>query len=319
MNAAVVHSFDAPPRYETFADPIPQADEILVTVTAAGLHPIVKSLAKGTHYGSTGQLPFVPGVDGVGRTPDGVRVLFGSSRPPYGTFAKRSITRRSMCTPLPDALDDAIVAAMINPAMSSWAALAHRAHFVSGENILILGATGCSGHLAVQIARRFGARRIVAVGRNPRALEETKSLGADATILLNQDRDGLVSAFRDEISNNKIDVILDYLWGPPAEALLAAVVQKGLDHESRRLRYIQIGNSAGPNLSLHAATLRSSGLELIGSGFGSVSMDKIFESLRAVLQEAAKQPFRIKLAAAPLRDVEKLWNSHEHARLVFQP
>jgi len=318
MNAAVVHSYDQPPRYKAFRDPVPATDEILVTVTAAGLHPIVRALAKGAHYGSTGQLPLIPGVDGVGRTDDGARVLFGSSHPPYGTFAERSITRRAMCMPLPDSLDDATVAAMINPAMSSWAALAHRAHFAAGESILILGATGSAGHLAVQIAKRLGAKRIVAVGRNPRALEETKSLGADTIISLNQDREALIAAFRAEI-NLGLDVVLDYLWGAPAEALLAAIVQKGLDHDAGRLRYIQIGNSAGPTISLNAATLRSSGLELIGSGFGSVSMEKIFESLRSILQEAAKSPFQNKIVTAPLRDVERLWNTPEDARLVFQP
>ena len=194
-----------------------------------------------------------------------------------------------MCTPLPDNLDDATVAAMINPAMSSWAALAHRAHFAAGESIFILGATGSAGHLAVQIARRLGAKRVVAVGRNPRALEETISLGADAVISLNQDREALIAAFRAEI-NLGLDVVLDYLWGAPAEALLAAIVQKGLDHDAGRLRYIQIGNSAGPTITLPAASLRSSGIELIGSGFGSVSMEKIFESLRSDPSGGRKKP-----------------------------
>jgi len=319
MNAAVVHSFDNPPRYETFADPVPEADEVLVTVTAAGLHPIVKSLAKGAHYGSTGHLPLIPGVDGVARLESNERVLFGSARPPYGTFAQRSIAKPSMCSPIPDELDDATVAALVNPAMSSWAALTERIAFTPGESILILGATGAAGHLAVQIAKRFGAKRIVAVGRNPQALEEAKSLGADATISLNQDRDALVSAFRDEFAQHKIGVILDYLWGAPAEALLSAIVQKGLDHESWRIRYIQIGNSAGPTINLPAATLRSSGLEILGSGFGSVPMDKIFAALAAILKEAAKKPFQIKFTTAPLRDVEKLWNSDSESRLVFQP
>ncbi|MGB9029829.1 MAG: zinc-binding alcohol dehydrogenase family protein [Acidobacteriaceae bacterium] len=318
MNAAVVHSYDQPPRYETFPDPVPSADEVLIDVTAAGLHPIVKSLARGAHYGSTGQLPLIPGVDGVGRTADGTRVLFGATHPPYGTFADRSISRLALCTPLPANIDDTTVAALINPAMSSWAALTQRIQFAPGESTLILGATGSAGHLAVQIARRLGAKRVVAVGRNPQALEETKNLGADATISLNQDREALVAAFRAEI-NQGIDVILDYLWGAPAEALLAAIVQKGLDHAAGRLRYVQIGNSAGPTISLDAAALRSSGLELLGSGFGSVSMEKIFESLRSILQEAAKSPFRIKLITAPLSDVEKLWNTPEGARLVFQP
>jgi NADPH2:quinone reductase len=326
VNAAVVHSFDAPPRYETFPDPVPEADEVLVTVAAAGLHPIVRSLAKGVHYGSTGQLPLIPGVDGVGRTVSGsppleanTRVLFGAVRPPYGTFAERSVTKPSWCTPIPDELDDATVAAFINPAMSSWAALTQRTPFVPGESILILGATGAAGLLAVQIAKRFGAKRIVAAGRNPEALEETKSLGADATISLNQDRDALVSAFRDEFAKHRTDVILDYLWGAPAETLLAAVTQKGLDHGSWRIRYIQIGNVAGPTINLPAATLRSSGLELLGSGFGSVPIERIFDCLAAILKEAAKKPFQIKLTTAPLSEVEKLWNSTDDARIVFQP
>jgi NADPH2:quinone reductase len=318
MNAAVVESYEKPPRYATFTDPVPGEGEVLINVTAAGLHPIVKSLAKGAHYGSTGQLPFVPGVDGVGRAPDGTRVLFGAVRPPFGTFAERSITRAALCTPIPDALDDATVAAMMNPAMSSWAALEHRAHFAVGESVLILGATGLAGQMAVQIARRFGAKRIVAVGRNPEALEETRASGADAILSLHQDHDALVTAFRAELAG-KIDVVLDYLWGAPAEALLAAVVQKGLDHAAGRLRYIQIGNSAGPTISLVAAALRSSGLELLGSGFGSVSMENLFVSLRHVLDEAARKPFQIKLTTAPLRDVDKLWNSSEPGRLVFQP
>lgn len=318
MNAAVVESFDRPPCYTTFADPTPTAEEVLITVTAAGLHPIVKALAKGAHYGSTGQLPFIPGVDGVGRTPDGTRVLFGSTHPPYGTFAERSAARLAICTPLPDALDDATVAAMMNPGMSAWAALEHRAQFVAGESILILGATGSAGHMAVQIGRRLGAKRIVAAGRDPRALGETKALGADATLSLQQDHDALVAAFRAELAN-KVDVILDYLWGAPAEALLAAVVQKGLDHDAGRIRYIQIGNSAGPNITLPAATLRSSGLEMLGSGFGSVSMDKLFASLRGILAAATQEPFRMKVTTAPLRDVERLWNDPEDGRLVFVP
>ncbi len=318
MNAAVVESFDRPPRYSTFPDPTPSVDEVLITVTAAGLHPIVKALAKGAHYGSTGQLPLIPGVDGVGRTPDGARVLFGSTHPPYGTFAERSLTRPALCTPLPDALDDATVAAMMNPGMSAWAALEHRADFAAGESVLILGATGSAGHMAVQIARRFGARRIVAAGRNPEALEEAKTLGADTTISLQQEHHALVSAFRAELANG-IDVVLDYLWGAPAEALLDAVVQKGLDHDASRIRYIQIGNSAGPNITLPAAVLRSSGLELLGSGFGSVSMDKLFASLRGILAAAVKEPFHMKLTTAPLRDVERLWNAAGEARLVFVP
>ena len=217
MNAAVVEAFDRPPRYTTIADPVPSENELLVEVTAAALHPIVRALANGTHYGSTGQLNFVPGVDGVGRLPDGSRVYFGRTNDLYGTFAERSITQSWLTLPLPDSLDDATAAAMMNPGMSSWAALTARAKFAAGESVLILGATGIAGHLAVQIARRLGATRVIAAGRNPEALQQAATLGADATISLEQDPDALVADFRKHLSESKIDVVLDYLWGAPAE------------------------------------------------------------------------------------------------------
>ncbi len=129
MNAAVVHDFQAPPRYTSFTDPVAAEGEVLVRVSAVGLHPVVKSLANGSHYGSTGTLPFIPGIDGAGRLADGSRVYFGFSRPPFGTFAELTATARFMCLPAPDKLDDATIAAIANPGMSSWAALKARAQF----------------------------------------------------------------------------------------------------------------------------------------------------------------------------------------------
>ena len=197
-------------------------------VSAAGLHPIVKSLANGTHYGSTGVLPFIPGVDGVGRLEDGSRVYFGISRSPFGSFAERTVATKGICLPLPDGLDDATAAASANPAMSSWAALTVRAKFVAGESVLILGATGVGGKLAVQIAKRLGARRVIAAGRNPAALEELKGLGADAVISLGLDKAALVAAFRKEwVEAGGVDVVLDYLWGAPAEEFAGGDLAEG--------------------------------------------------------------------------------------------
>jgi NADPH2:quinone reductase len=320
MYAAVVHSFDAPPRYTTFADPVAGEGEKLVTVTAAGLHPIVKALAKGTHYGSSGELPFIAGIDGVGKLEDGTRVYFGIARSPFGTFAERSLAASWMCLPLPEAIDDVTAAGIANPAMSSWAALTARAKFVAGESVLILGATGVAGQLAVQIAKRLGARHVIAAGRNPHALEKLKTLGADSVISLDQDQAPLVSAIRTEIAETGVDIVLDYLWGQPAELVLQAISQKGLRKAGARIRFIQIGESAGKTISLPAATLRSSGLELLGSGFGSASLDQILQALAEFFQVAAKEPFQFHTKAAPLRDVEMLWNTAEEGtRLVFQP
>jgi NADPH:quinone reductase-like Zn-dependent oxidoreductase len=320
MNAAIVESFAKPPRYGSFADPVAEAGEVLVAVEAAGLHPIVKSLANGTHYGSTGALPFVPGVDGAGRLEDGTLVYFGASRTPFGTFAERAVTRREMYIALPTGLDAVTAAAIANPGMSSWVALEMRAQFRAGESVLILGSTGAAGQLAVQIAKRLGARRVVAAGRNAEALAAAKELGADAAISLDEPREALVTAFRSEIADHGVDVVLDYLWGEPAEAALAAIAQKGLSHAAPRIRFVQIGQSAGPTITLAGATLRSSGLELLGSGFGSASMQEIFAALAEFFKQAAQAPFATKLETVALRNVESLWNAPERgARLVFSP
>jgi len=320
MNAAVVHAFDAPPRCTSFADPVALDGEISVEVTAVGLHPIVKALANGSHYGSSGELPFIAGLDGVGRTADGRRVYFGIARSPFGSFAERTLAASWVCLPLPDGLDDVVCAGIANPAMSSWMALTGRAKLVAGENVLILGATGVAGQLAVQIARRLGARRVTTVGRNPQALEKLKSLGADSVLSLGLDRDALIAEFRQEHAQFGVDVVLDFVWGSPAETLLQAIGQRGLQKAARRIRFVQIGEAAGADISIAAATLRSSGLELLGSGSGSASLDQIRGALAEFFVQAAQDPFQFAVKAAPLRDVEALWNAPEQGtRLVFVP
>ena len=168
----------------------------------SGCHDAPGSAAPGDLHG---ELPFVPGVDGAGRLEDGTRVYFGISRAPFGTFAEQALAASWMTIPLPDGLDDATAAGIANPAMSSWVALTSRAKFVAGESVLILGATGAAGQLAVQIARRRGARRVVAAGRNPEALQKLMSLGADSVISLDQEPDALVAALNDRRAEHLAD------------------------------------------------------------------------------------------------------------------
>ena len=225
-----------------------------------------------------------------------------------------------MCLPLPEAIDDLTAAGIANPAMSSWAALTARARFVAGESVLILGATGVAGQLAIQIAKRLGARRVVAAGRNPQALEKLKTLGADSVISLDQDQAPLVSAFRTEIAEQESMSSLTTSGASPLSSCFKPFRKKACEKAGARIRFIQIGESAGKTISLPAATLRSSGLELLGSGFGSASLEQIRQSLAEFFEVAAKEPFRFHTKAAPLRDVETLWNSAEEGtRLVFQP
>lgn len=292
---------------------------MIVSVSAAGLHPLVRGLARGTHYGSSGSLPFVPGVDGVGRLQDGTRVFFMLPRSPFGSFAERTVVRGSLCLPLAEGLDDATAAGTANPGMSSWVALKVRARLAAGESVLILGATGSAGQLAIQIAKRMGAGRVIAAGRDPQE-PRLKELGADAVVSLNQERADLVAAYRREWAVSGVDVVLDYLWGQPAEILLEAIAQKGLQHAASRMRYVQIGSIAGETISVPGATLRSSKLELLGSGFGSASLPEILQSISEFLQESARQPFQARIETAPLHDVEAIWGqTDQSARVVFRP
>jgi NADPH:quinone reductase-like Zn-dependent oxidoreductase len=312
MKAAVVESFESPPRYGTFAEPVAGPNETLVAVSAAALSPLVKAQSAGKHYSSEASFPFVPGVDGVGTLPDGRRVYFAFPKRPFGAMAERVAVRDNLWVPLPDDLDDAIAAAIANPGMSSWAALTARAKLVSGETVLVNGATGAAGRLAVQIAKHLGAGKVIATGRNPARLEALPDLGADVVISLDQPEAELVRRFREEIGGG-VNVILDYLWGKSAEHLIAAAA--GVE---ARLRFVQIGSISGATIALPGAALRSSGLELLGSGLGSCSLPELVGSIGALMKVVIPARLAIETETLPLAEVETGWmRDTGDRRLVF--
>ncbi|MGC2183634.1 MAG: zinc-binding alcohol dehydrogenase family protein [Terriglobales bacterium] len=321
MKAAVLHALGAIPRFEDFPDPQPGQDEVLVHVTAASLKNIDKVLASGTHYGSDGQLPTVCGVDGVGVLENGTRVFCGGARRPYGMMATLSVVPRTWCVPVPEGVDDCIAAALPNPALSSWLPLTWRAQLKRGETVLVLGATGVAGKLAVQIAKHLGAGRVVAAGRNERILQTLASLGADATISLSQSDEALALAFRREALRGHFDIVLDYVWGHPTEVLLAALTGHDVRAESRGVRLIEIGEMAGPTILLSAAALRSSGIEISGTGGGSVPHRVIFDAFPKVWSLAASGQLHIDTERVPLADVESAWRKNDLPgwRLVIVP
>ncbi len=318
MKAAVLRQWGSAPRFEEFEDPVAQENEVLVKVRAASLKPIDKAMASGSHYASFLELPAVCGLDGVGTLEDGKRVFFGGPRKPFGTMAEKTVAPRAFCFPLPDELDDAVAAALPNPAGSSWLPLKWRAQLKTGETVLVLGATGISGKLAVQIAKILGAGRVIAVGRNPQVLETLPALGADVTLQLEKPGQNLAEAFGHLVKDG-IDIVIDYLWGSPAEALLAAFTGHELTAEMRATRWIEIGASAGPTISLPAAALRSSGLEIYGSGGGSVPRHAIMEAVPKILEYAASGKLQIDVKRVPLREVEAAWNQNSAERVVFIP
>ena len=186
MKPAVLRELGKPPRFEEFAEPTAGKDEAVVRVRAASLKAIDRQLASGSHYASPRELPVVCGTDGVGELEDGSRVFFGGPRRPYGAMAERTVAPRAFCFAVPAEIDDDTAAALPNPGVSAWLSLTHCARLAAGETVLILGATGVTGQLAVQIAKLLGAKRVIGAGRNERALGKLRELGADATIQLNQ-------------------------------------------------------------------------------------------------------------------------------------
>src|SRR6202789_3222283 len=196
MKAAIVRGAGQTPVYGDFAEPAAAAGECVVSVAAAAISQLVRGRAAGTHYSSSGQFPFVAGVDGVGRLDDGRRVYFVLPKAPFGAMAERVVVAPEQCLTLPDELDDVTAAAIAIPGISSWAAYKERAKLKAGETVLFNGATGASGRLAVQIAKFLGARKVIATGRNLDALREVAALGADVTIPLVEDETALEDRFK---------------------------------------------------------------------------------------------------------------------------
>jgi NADPH:quinone reductase-like Zn-dependent oxidoreductase len=317
MHAAVVRSFDHPPRYEAVEPPRAHGEhDLLVDVLAAGLHPRVRSSANGSHYTSGDDLPLIPGIDGVGRTPDGDLVYFVLPDTALGAMAEQTVVDRRRSVALPADTDAATIAAAMNPAMSSWIALRARIAMQPGQRVLVLGATGNAGQMAVEIAKHLGAGHVIGAGRDAERLAALADLGADVTVsLAGEDADDALGE-----AAAGVDVVVDYLWGTPAERAIRALVTHRHDR-SRRLDWIQIGSVAGPDVALPSAALRAANLRIMGSGQGSVTTAAIVAELPALASAIAAGTLKVNAAQVPLCEVETAWNAPTAPghRVVFTP
>lgn len=315
MNAAVLHAFDKLPAFEQFPDPVAQEDELIVRVQAAALKPVDKQIASGSHYASPRVLPVVCGIDGVGLLEDSTRVYFAGCRPPYGAMAQRAVVSRHQCVPLPEDVDAVTAAALVNPGVSAWLTLAYRAKLARGETVLVLGATGVTGKLAVQIAKLLGAGRVVAAGRNEQALSSLHAFGADAIIQIDKPGQDLRESFAQEAGATGYGVIVDYLWGRPTEALLDSMTRKEFANVESEARLVQVGESAGQTISLHAAVLRSTALTILGTA-GAPPRDILIDAFQQVMTRAAHDELRIDVEQVPLEDVENAWRRDSRGRRI---
>lgn len=312
MKAAVVTEFDSPPRYQDFRTPVATGpNEMVVDVLGSGLHPRVRSQADGSHYTSTDELPLVPGIDGVGRDADGRLRYFVLGDTTLGAMAEQTVIDARRSVVLPENADPVTIAAGMNPAMSSWLALRRRAEFCAGQRVLVLGATGSAGRLAVQVATLLGAAAVIAAGRDAARLDELPALGATATVQLGDPGLGTL------VGN--VDVVLDYLWGEPAAQVMTALITNRADR-SALLTWVQIGSVAGATAPLPSAALRAADLRIVGSGQGSISTDDIVADLPDLAAVLTAGELDVAGRAVPLRDVEKVWAADSgRARMVLMP
>ena len=311
MKAAVITSFDHPPTYTDIGAPVPELPgEMLVDVLAAGLHQLTRGRASGAHYSQSGSPPLVAGVDGVGRGSDGKLRYFVQRPDMHGTMADKTVIDLRRSIELPDDCDPVSVAAALNPAMAAWLALRCRVPFQAGQKVLILGATGSSGTMAVQIARHLGAAEVIAAGRDERKLARLPELGATSVMALGDERLGTVAA--------DVDVVLDFVWGEAAVGVMKAMLRQRADRDVP-LTWIHVGSMAGDVAPLPGALLRAANFQIVGSGLGSVSDRAILAELPALVAEIVRGTFRIDAQATPLRDVAEAWTAHSSARIVFTP
>ncbi len=297
MRAAVVSEIGRTPERGERLEP---TGGTVYEIAAVALNPIDVNIAAGRYFGGHPELPFVPGCEGAGRAPDGTRVyLFGDglglSRD--GLLAERATAPPALGIPLPDELTDELAVSCGIAGMAGWMPLAWRAPVRKDDRVLVLGATGTVGLVAVQAAKLLGAKRVVAAGRNPERLARATELGADATVSLGEN--DLAAAFADAAGGDGPTLIVDMLWGPPAAAALQVA--------ARGWRLVQVGQSAAAEVSLPSAPIRGKAGEIYGFTDFAVPTDVFREHYLRLAGHAAAGSIAFDVETYPLERIAEAW------------
>ena len=311
MRAAVLSEFGVPHPGE-FEEPTAGDGQAVVDVAMAGLNPVDVVTATGQFYEGAPRLPSVPGKEGVG-TLDGRRVYFSPAVPPFGSMAERALIDPDETFDLPDGLDDGLAVALGIAGLAGWLPLSWRARLEPGEHVLVLGASGVVGQVALQGARLLGAGRVVAAARSPDGLERARSLGADAVVSLDQNPDSLPDALA-EAAEQRIDVVVDPVWGEPAVAALKTA--------SRWARFVQLGQSAGAEAMLASKYIRGKPLTIMGHTNFAVPREVRAQAYAEMARHAAAGDLRIDVEEFPLDRVEDAWERQKASpnhKLVLVP
>jgi NADPH:quinone reductase len=322
VTAALITEHGRPPEVGPHELSDPGPGQCLIRVTAAPLNPLDLICASGTSYFGAPALPYVPGVQGVGivergdRLAAGTRVWFPTSAgmaPGDGSLAELAVAEEARTVPLPDGLPDATAAALGLSAVAAWSVLTGRGRLAAGEQVLVLGASGVVGQVAVQSAKLLGARRVVAAARSTDGRELARRLGADATVDPTGDVDALTDRIR-SACEGELDVVVDPVCGDPATAALRVLGPGG--------RLVNLGSSGGPTMVVDSATIRSRQLAVLGYTNNALSAEAQAAALTTVLEHAAAGRLSVEYHAVPLARAAELWQPRSGAaagRTVFLP
>ncbi len=306
MRAAIVSAYEAPPEVGEHSEPEPSEGQAVVELLAAALNPADLAIASGRFPAGSPPLPYVPGIEGVGRVVQSARFepgtrVWASGRglgvARDGAFGERFVAAEEVLVEVPGAAEDLVAAALGQVGLAAWMSLSWLARVRPGEVVLVLGATGSVGSVAVQVAKLLGASRVVAVGRDPGRLEALGALGADATVALGGDdfKERLAAA----VDGAPPTVVLDLLCGPALEAA-AAVAGPGA-------RIAHVGQSAAPTATLVSGHVRGKQLQILGYSNFAVPLDALAQGYVDVIGHAIAGRLRLDAEALPLDRIGEAW------------
>lgn len=322
MRAALLQELGAAPEVAEVDNPVRQAGQALVRVTAAPLNPLDLLVASGNFYAGKPEIPYVPGVEGVGEVVEGealqpgqrVRFERRAGYEGHGSLAELACADETTTMTIDEDVPDPLAASLGVAGLAGWLSVAWRAGLQPGERVLVLGATGAVGQVAVQAAKLLGAGTVVAAARNREALDRIRELGADAVVELGTEETAELAAALREAAGGDLDVIIDPLWGPPA--LAAAQASAPL------ARLVHLGQSAAPEVNLPSGTLRARMQSVLGYSNLVMPREQLAEAYQRMLRHAARGELQVQHEAVPLDGVADAWQAQRsapHRKLVIAP
>jgi NADPH:quinone reductase-like Zn-dependent oxidoreductase len=312
VRAAILTAYGQTPEIGEFDDPVPGDDSAVVDVLTAGLNPVDIRMASGQFYGGNPPLPSVVGREGIGRTAEGRTIYFERPLPPYGSFAERALIDPNVTYSVPEDLDPGLAVVFGIAGLAGWLALEYRARMREGETVLVLGASGVVGQVAVQAAKLLGAGRVVAAARSEDGLRRATEHGADATVQIGA-VDDLAEAFRDA-TDGGVDVVVDPVWGEPAAAAMVAMNERG--------RLVQLGESAGAVATVASAPIRGKSLDVLGHTNFAVPVEDKRVAYERMAKHAVAGELSVEVERVPLEDAASAWErqrSSPGVKLVIVP